>query len=234
MKSLIVIPARGGSKGIPGKNILPILGKPMICYSIEQELASKKIDRVIVSTDSHEIAEISKEHGADVPFIRPEILGLDHVLDFPVFEHAINYLKEHENYLADTIVHLRPTTPYRKIHWIDESIDLLQNNTSAQSVRSVSLVRQHPYRMFDIKTDGFLNPIMEHEHESPFLLRRQDLPKVYYYNCVLDVTRVKTLNNTKSMTGSRILPYILEDDEVIDIDTPLDLEIFKTIFIPKL
>mgnify|MGYP001422350410 CR=1 FL=1 len=234
MNTVAIIPARSGSKGIPGKNILPIQGKPMISYSIEQAIASEKIDRVIVSTDCHEIAEIAEGYGAEVPFIRPKILGLDHVLDFPVFEHAINYLQEKENYDVDTIVHLRPTTPYRRIHWIEDSIALLKNNMNAHSVRSVSLARQHPYRMFNIKTDGFLSPIMAHEHESPFLLRRQDLPKVYYYNCVLDVTRVKTLNNTKSMTGTRILPYVLEEDEVIDIDTPLDLEIFKSVFMRKL
>jgi CMP-N-acetylneuraminic acid synthetase len=94
----------------------------------------------------------------------------------------------------------------------------------ADSVRSVSLVHQHPYRMFRIQADGFLDPIMLHEHPEPYLLRRQDLPPMYYYNCVIDVTWRRTILDKKSMTGSRILPFEMNADDVLDIDTPRDLE----------
>lgn len=233
MNVVAIIPARAGSKGIPGKNITEIRGKPMISYSIDQALSCPIVDRVVVSTDSQEIAKIAKESGAEVPFIRPVELGLDHVLDYPVFEHATRYLLDKECYMSDIIVHMRPTTPYRKVSWLEDSINLLKNNPTAHSVRSVSLVNQHPYRMFEIKNDGYLKSIMLHAHSEPYLLRRQDLPKIYYYNCVLDITRYSTIKTLKSMTGTEILPYVLNAEEVIDIDTAVDLEIFNKVFLPK-
>jgi N-acylneuraminate cytidylyltransferase len=149
------------------------------------------------------------------------------VLDWPVFVHALEYLAIHENYLPDIVVHLRPTTPHRYSEWIDEAVNLLLQNSGADSVRSVSIPEKHPYRMFTIDSEGYLDPIMKHEHSEPYLLRRQELPKVYYYNCVVDVTRPATILQKKSMTGSRILPYILDPDQVLDIDSPRDLIIAK-------
>lgn len=234
MNVVAIIPARGGSKGIPRKNIIEINNKPMISYSIGHALSCPLIDRVIVSTDSEEIRDIAIQYGAEVPFIRPSHLADDNVLDYPVFEHAVNHLLGNEGYKADIIVHLRPTTPLRKDIWLEESINLLLNNPRAHSVRSVSPVKQHPFRMFEINKEGYLESLMGHKHKEPFLLRRQDLPHIYYYNCVLDVTRFDTVMELSSMTGTQILPFLMNDNDVIDIDTALDLEIFKKVYLPNL
>ena len=147
-------------------------------------------------------------------------------LDLPVFEHMLTYLKEEENYEPEIVVHLRPTSPYRKAEWIDSAIKLLIENTSADSIRSVSEPSQHPYRVFEIK-NKYLLPLMHERHPEPYLLRRQDLPKMYYYNCVIDVTKPSTIFNKKSMTGDKMLPYIMKPEDSIDIDKPMDLEFAK-------
>ena len=227
MDVLAIIPARGGSKGIPKKNLAVIKGKPLVGHSITHALTSKSIRRTIVSTDDLEIADISKRFGAEVPFIRPGALAEDHVLDLPVFKHALDFLKETEGYMPELVVHLRPTSPYRKPEWIDQAVMLLANTPGADSVRSVSKPDKHPYRMFRIGPDGYLDPIMKSEHPIPYLLRRQDLPDVYYYNCVIDVTRSGTIFEKNSMTGDNIFPYIMKPEDVIDIDSPADLEIAR-------
>lgn len=230
MNVVAIIPARGGSKGIPRKNLIDFNGKPLVAHSIEHALKATLVSRVIVSTDDEEIASVSREFGAEVPFMRPLELAEDHVLDWPVFEHALGFLCEMEGHLPDIVVHLRPTAPHRKPAWIDEAVQLLINNTGADSVRSVSQPDKHPYRMFRIDRSGFLDPIMKHENPQPYLLRRQDLPPVYYYNCVIDVTRSTTIFQKHSMTGDRILPYVMDPDDVIDIDTRRDLEIARCLF----
>ena len=226
MKILTIIPARGGSKGIKLKNLSKINGKPLVAFSIEHSLASKLINRTIVSTDNEEIAKVSEEYGAEIPIFRSKELAGDRILDLPVFEHMLTYLKEEENYEPEIVVHLRPTSPYRKAEWIDSAIKLLIENTSADSVRSVSEPSQHPYRVFEIK-NKYLFPLMHERHPEPYLLRRQDLPKMYYYNCVIDVTKPSTIFNKKSMTGDKMLPYIMKPEDSIDIDKPMDLEFAK-------
>jgi N-acylneuraminate cytidylyltransferase len=230
MNVLAIIPARGGSKGIKRKNLIDFNGKPLVAHTIEHALGSALVSRVIVSTDDDEIASVSRQYGAEVPFMRPSVLAEDHVLDFPVFEHALNYLHETESWVPEIVVHLRPTAPHRMPTWIDEAVQLLIDTPAADSVRSVSIPDKHPYRMFRIDSDGFLDPIMKHEHSLPYLLRRQDLPPVYYYNCVIDITRSATILQKHSMTGDRILPYVMDPDDVIDIDTRRDLEIARCLF----
>ena len=221
---LAIIPARGGSKGIRRKNLVPIVGMPLVAHSIRHALASRRVNRVVVSTEDEEIADVALKAGAEVPFLRPMELALDHVLDLPVFEHVLAVLAEREGYRPDTVVHLRPTAPKREPGWIDACIDLLAAHTNADSVRSVSKVDQHPYRVFRIDAaSGLLEPIMKHEHPQPYLLRRQDLPPLYYYNCVIDVTRPTTISKKQSMTGDRIFPYLMDPNDVLDIDTPRDL-----------
>lgn len=227
MKILAIIPARGGSKGIRRKNLLDFMGKPLVAHSIIQSLTCPVINRTLVSTDDPEIAEASKSFGAEVPFLRPHELAEDHVLDLPVFEHALLFLEQTESYIPDIVVHLRPTAPYRKDQWIAEAIELLLSDPQADSVRSVSEPEKHPYRMFRIDHEGYLESIMKSAHPHPYLLRRQDLPKIYFYNCVIDVTRPYTIFQKNSMTGDRILPYLMNPDEVIDIDTPRDLSIAR-------
>jgi N-acylneuraminate cytidylyltransferase len=160
----------------------------------------------LVSTEDSEIADVAREAGAEVPFMRPIILAGDTVLDLPVFKHVLDTLMERESYSPDLVVHLRPTTPLRKDGWIDDAVERLSANPLADSIRSVSAPAQHPYRVFRIGGD---------------------LPAMYYYNCVIDVTRPTTIHKMNSMTGDRILPFIMEPDEVIDIDSPRDLAIAR-------
>ena len=223
MSVVAIIPARGGSKGIKRKNLVSLAGKPLVAHSIQHGLDAKLVDRVIVSTEDAEIAEASRAAGADVPFMRPMDLAGDQVLDWPVFEHALRWLDENEGYRPDIIVHLRPTAPVRKPGWIDEAVEQLRGRPDADAVRSVSAVEQHPWRVFKLEPDGMLDPLMKAEHPQPYLLRRQDLPPLYYYNCVIDVTRRSTILDKKSMTGDRLLGYVMDPNDVLDIDTPKDL-----------
>lgn len=230
MQVLAVIPARGGSKGIKRKNLVRFRGKPLVLHSIEHALQSRLVTRVLVSTDDPEIREVALAAGAEAPFLRPDELAQDHVLDLPVFEHALDFLEREEGYRPELVVHLRPTAPHRHPEWIDQAIELLLSHPAADSVRSVSRPDKHPYRMFSLDPEGYLDPIMKHEHPVPYLLRRQDLPALYYYNCVIDVTRRATILEQRSMTGARIYPYIMDEDDVIDIDAPRDLLIAEALF----
>ena len=142
--------------------------RPLLYYSIKHALECELIDRVLVSTDSEEIAEEAIRSGAEVPFLRPAELAEDHVLDQPVYEHAVDWLEIHEGYRSDIVVHLRPTAPYRTQEWMRGCIQALIDHPEAHSVRSVSAVRQHPYRMFTIDESGFLDPVMKDRHpETP-------------------------------------------------------------------
>ncbi len=230
MSVLAIIPARGGSKGIKRKNLTEVDGLPLIAHSIKHALAAKEVTRVIVSSEDAEIQEVSKYFGAEVPFSRPLEFAQDGTLDLPVFKHCLDYLRQEEGYIPELVVHLRPTAPYRKPLWIDEAVRLLRAEPKADSVRSVSEPEKHPYRMFTLNEEGFLDAIMKHQHPLPYLLRRQDLPKIYFYNCVIDVTKPDTILKQESMTGAHILPYLMQASDVLDIDTPHDLEYARWFF----
>jgi CMP-N,N'-diacetyllegionaminic acid synthase len=229
---LAIIPARGGSKGIPRKNLAPVAGKPLVVHSIEHALAAGCVDRVIVSTDDAEIAAVARAAGAEVPFLRPAGLSGDTVLDHPVFVHVLERLAQTEGYAPPLVLHLRPTTPYRRPGWIDSAAALLRDDPRADSVRSVSPPAQHPYRMFRLDAEGYLDPLYKHEHPMPYLLRRQDLPPMWYYNCVIDVTRPRTILEKGSMTGERIRPYPMAAEDVVDVDGPRDLQLARLIMEP--
>ena len=221
--AVAIIPARGGSKGIPRKNIVDVGGRPLVAWSIEHAKAAASVERIIVSTDDEEIAAVASACGAEVPFLRPKELAGDTVLDLPVFEHALQWLEEHERYAPDVVVHLRPTAPLRPAGQIDAAVALLRETPAADSVRSVSKPGAHPYRMFSIGADGFLKPLLQTEHPEPYLLRRQELPDVYWYNAVTDVTRRRTIFEQHSMTGAHILPFVIDSRWVVDVDESGDL-----------
>src|SRR3972149_1828506 len=123
---LAVVQARGGSKSIPGKNIRSLAGHPLIAYSIAAGLAAQSVTRLIVSTDSQEIAEIARQYGAEVPFLRPPELAQDDSPDLPLFQHALRWLEDHEDYRPDVVVQLRPTSPLRPVGLIDEAVEALR------------------------------------------------------------------------------------------------------------
>lgn len=227
MQVIAIIPARGGSKGIPRKNLVEVNGLPLVAHSIHHGLQASLVNRVLVSTDDEEIRALAIAHGAEAPFLRPAELAQDQTLDLPVFEHVLRFLEAEEGYHPDLVVHLRPTAPLRRSKWIDQAVQLLIDHPEADSVRSVSPPDKHPYRIFRIDANGYLEPVMKHEHPLPYLLRRQDLPPMYYYNCVIDVTRPHTILDKSSMTGDRMLPFMMDADDSFDIDAPRDLEIVR-------
>lgn len=221
MNILAIIPARSGSKSIPNKNIRLFHGKPMLAYSIEHALQSKRINRVIVSTDSDEYARIAKSFGAEVPFLRPKEYAMDDSLDIEVFTHALNKLKEDEGYEADVIVQLRPTYPIRNISDIDAAIDIILSNPLIDSVRSLAPAKETPYKMWRMDDNGKLEPLMK-DIKDCYNMTRQELPKVYYQNACIDVVRPRVILQEQSMTGTIIYGYPMEQN--YDIDTEEEWE----------
>ena len=145
---LAIIPARGGSKGIPRKNIRNFAGYPLIAYSIAAGLQAETVTRVIISTDDAEIAAVAQQHGAEAPFLRPAEFAQDATTDLPVFEHALRWLAEHENYHPDLVIQLRPTSPIRPPALVDEAVRLLLAHPEADSVRGVVPAGQNPHKMW--------------------------------------------------------------------------------------
>lgn len=223
IKILAIIPARSGSKGIPKKNIRKFAGLPLLAHSINTAKKSKLISRIIVSTDSREIAKIANKFGAETPFIRPAKYAQDYSLDLSVFEHALKWLKTHEIYIPNIVVHLRPTSPIRSASRVDKAIRILINNPKADSVRGVIKAKQHPYKMWFIDKSGLMKPIIEQNtYKEAYNMPRQKLPEAYWQTGYVDVIYTKTILKKKSMSGSRILPFFLDLDDWVDIDTVED------------
>lgn len=145
---LAIIPARGGSKSIPRKNIRPFAGHPLIAYSIAAGLAAETVNRVVVSTDDEQIAAISRRYGAETPFMRPEEFSQDDTPDLPVFQHALRWLRENEGYRPEMIVQLRPTSPLRRVRHIDQAVHRLLDRPEANAVRTVCVPFQNPFKMW--------------------------------------------------------------------------------------
>lgn len=219
-----IIPARGGSKAVPRKNIKLLYGKPLIFYTIEETKKSKYLSRIIVTTDNMEIATVAKNYGAEVPFIRPKKLAGDYVTDLPVFQHCLHWLKENENFCPEIVVHLRPTAPLRTVEHIDKGIEILINSPKADSVRSVCLSSKHPLKMWKIEKNILVPFISESisNIKEPYNLARQNLPSAYIQNGSVDVIRVKTILGKNSMTGSIILPLIMTEMESVNINNEED------------
>lgn len=205
---------------------MSVNGKPLMAYTIEQALSSKLITRTIVSTDSDYYAQIAKSFGAEIPFIRPAEISGDFATDLEVFEHALQFLKKTEDYEADIVVHLRPTTPIRKVEDIDAMIQLLINNKNWDSIRSVAPAPETPFKMW-FEENGVLIPVVTSQYiDEAYNQPRQKLPKVYLQNASIDVTRGTTILNKKSMTGDVIGAYIMKEN--YDIDHYSDLEKLKS------
>ena len=226
LKVISIIPARGGSKGIPKKNIVLMAGKPLVAYSIEQSLKCKYIDRTLVSTDDEEIAAIARSCGAEVPFLRPEELAADDTPDLPVFRHALDWLSKHEGYIPDLIVHLRPTSPLRKVRHIEEAIEKVMADSEADSIRGVCPPSQNPFKMWKIE-GKYMEPLLISCEglREPYNSPRQSLPEVYWQNGHIEVARYATIMQKNSMTGDNILPYVMDSKYIIDIDSPTTIKI---------
>ena len=216
-KVLAIVPARGGSKGLPGKNLRPLAGHPLLAYSIAAGLQAKLVDRVICSTDSEEIAAVARKYGAEVPFMRPSELAQDESPDIDAFQHLIEELKSLENYRPDIIVQLRPTSPVRQDGQVDTGVQLLIDNPETDSVRGVTPSPATPYKMWRIE-DNILAPLLTIDCiAEPFNMPRQALPEVYWQTGTLDIMRTSVIESG-SMTGKEIRPFVVEQEHAVDID----------------
>ncbi|MGB2955227.1 MAG: N-acylneuraminate cytidylyltransferase [Anaerolineales bacterium] len=218
---LALIPARGGSKGLPRKNIKSLGGYPLIGYSIAAALNAKLVNRTVVTTDDPEISDLAREYGAEVPFIRPAEFAQDDTRDLPVFQHALKWFSEQENYHPDVVVQLRPTSPFRPPELIDEAIQILLNNTDATSVRGVVPSQQNPFKMWMIEPEGSMVPLLETEFEEPFNMPRQELPLTFWQTGHIDVIKTETILNG-SMSGLDVYAYQIDPRFSVDLDNLLD------------
>jgi CMP-N,N'-diacetyllegionaminic acid synthase len=220
-----LIPARGGSKSIPGKNIAPVAGRPLLAYTCAAALASAKLTRVLLSTDDVEIARVGRNCGVEVPFLRPDELARDDTPSLAVAQHAVRWLIEHEKWTPEILVLLQPTSPLRQARHIDEALGVMAQ-TDADTVVSVIEVphRFSPYSVMSLR-DGRLENFWK--DPLPFdRFRRQNLPVLYARNgpAVL-ATRTSVLLEQNNFYGPRVAPYIMSQEESIDIDSPSDLEL---------
>lgn len=218
---LALIPARGGSKGIPRKNIRSFAGWPLIAWSIAAAQQSKYVTRIIVSTDDEEIAAVAREHGAETPFLRPAEFAQDKSTDLPVFEHALNWLAKHEGYHPEVVVQLRPTSPVRPRGLIDDAIQILLDHPDADCVRGVVPSGQNPFKMwrFDDPKQP-MKPLLTVEGiAEPYNAPRQILPPTYWQTGHIDAIRVSTILNRHTLTGDVIYPLVIDSKYTVDIDT---------------
>lgn len=210
-----IIPARGGSKSVPKKNIRLLGNHPLIAYTIATAMRSELIDDVIVSTDSKEIAGISLEYGASVPFIRPDQISQDHSTDIEFFQHYISFAASRGS-IPEILVHLRPTTPFRMVEIVDKAIEFIIKRSNATSLRSVYETQITPYKIFQMSGDYLKGYFPNDEREEYYNLPRQVFPKSFIPNGYVDIVKTSTISNG-TLHGQNMLGYIT--DKVPDIDT---------------
>ena len=218
-KILAIIPARGGSKTVKKKNIRNLNGKPLIAYTINAAKDSGIFDKIIVSTDDVEIAEIAKQFGAEVPFIRPAAISQDETTDLPVYRHALEWLEEKEGFKPSIIAWLRPTSPLRSPEDIKGAIELLRSSGD-DWVRSVCEAEHHPYWMYSVE-NGKMHSFIRGLDLSKYF-RRQQLPPVYRLNGAVDVTWYKTIIEKQMLYQGKMSAFTMPHERSLDIDTILD------------
>ncbi len=219
IKILAIIPARGGSKGIPRKNIKKLNGKPLIYYSIDAAKKSKLITDFIVSTDDLEIKEISESYGALVPFIRPKDLSNDKALAVPTIKHSLIYCEQMNNYKYDYVVMLQPTAPLRTHNDIDKCLEKLIKNDADGIISIVDVGNYHPYKMKKINNDEKLIDFINSGLENP---PRQSLPSVFIVNGAVYATKRDVFFNYNTFKGKTCLPFIMPKSRSVNIDEPED------------
>jgi len=216
-KILAIIPARGGSKEIRRKNLQKLSGKPLIAHTIIAAKKTKSINKIIVSTDDKEIGKISKNNGAEVPFLRPKQISKDTSSTIEVIKHALKFLQENQSYVPDIIILLQPTSPLRTSQLITKTINTLKKS-KATSVITVSKITKHPYASYWLKND-FLKPF---EKSSTKYSRRQEFPDLFFPTGAVYTFWYDTLKKFNSLHGPKIKPIVVQDED-IDIDNLRDL-----------
>ena len=223
---IAVIPARSGSKGVKNKNIRLVGDKHLLAYSIIAARMIPEVERVIVSTDSKEYADISKNYGAEVPFLRPSIISSDKSTDFEVFKHAIDWLKENEKKIPELLIHFRPTTPLREPKILKDAIKFFKKNINiASSLRSGHLAPESPFKWFMKDENNFFKPLKGTLTPQSVNLPRQTFPNVYIPNGYIDIIKSSTVIEDNTLHGSKML--VFETPFSAEVDTEDDFKFLK-------
>lgn len=230
IKTICIIPARGGSKGLPGKNIADLGGKPLLAYTIDAALNASLIERVIVSTDYQDIAEVGKQFGAEVPFLRPASLSTDTAHSPDVVQHAVEFIEKKEGVSFDVVIMAQPTSPYRTGQHFDAAIELFLK-TKPDSLISIKPQDYPPWWMFKIE-HGRISPAVHYRDDvNVFNLERQEFPKVYRPNGAIYVTWRDYLRTSGNIVNQESCGYYLMDElDSVDIDLPIDLATANVLF----
>jgi len=221
---LAIVPARGGSKGIPRKNIREVGGKPLIAWTIEEAKKSRYIDRLILSSDDDEIIKVAKVWGCEVPFKRPIELAQDDTPGIAPVLHALEFLPRY-----DYVILLQPTSPLRQADDIDSCLEKCLA-ADAKACVSVTEVTENPYWMYTLEKDGAMRQLIQ---TNDFFYRRQDLPQVYKLNGAIYVANYEWLLQSKSFLSQDTLAYVIPWERSIDIDTEKDLQYLNYEYFPK-
>lgn len=228
MNILAVVPARGGSKGIPRKNIRDLAGKPLIAWTLHAAHNTTHVLRTIVSTDDEEIAAVARAYGGEVPFMRPVEIAGDKATDVEFLNHALSELKSSEGYVPDIVLRLPPTSPLRTAEEIDLGIRTLLETKDADASRPVLETPKHPYKMWMVDGEGpFLKPFLSKEvtgYDEPHNLPRQLFPKVYIHTGAMDVMYTKTITEQQSTSGKHLAYFFTNPMNAINIDNPIDFD----------
>lgn len=217
MKILGVVPARGGSRGIPRKNIRPLCGRPLLAWTADVARAAASLDRVVLTTDDPEIAAVGREVGLEVPFLRPAELARDDTPGVAPVVHALDWLAEHDGYRADAVMLLQPPSPLRRVEHIEEAVALFERS-GADCVMSVCQPDYHPYWMKVIR-DGVVAPFMT---EGARYNARQELPPVYRTNGAIYLARAALVRDRKTFELDRTVPYVMAREDSVNIDDEFD------------
>lgn len=217
-----IIPARGGSKALPRKNIVPLGGRPLITYTIQTALSASRVDRVIVSTDDAAIAAIAKEYGAEVPFLRPAELAQDNSPTLPAIQHAVRSMEDLCGVCPELVTLIQPTSPFTRVDQIDGAAQLLASREDADAVTTVVEVDHvnHPFNIRRVDQRGFVDFLMPEEHYR--YPNRQSKPSFYRFGN-LYVTRLAVLMQRNSLFGHRCLPFVVDSLSCFDINDKVDL-----------
>jgi len=214
--TVAIIPARSGSKGVIDKNIKLLNGKPLLAYTILSAKATKNIDKIFVSTDSTEYADIAKEYGVGIPFLRPKEISRDNSTDYQCIEHLLIWLKKNKQDIPEFIVHLRPTTPFRDSTIVDEAIELIKQQPAASALRSVHEMSESAYKCLEIE-DNLLKPLGIKSFDMEMAnLPRQHFKKTYQGNGYVDVLRTEFILQNKKLYGDSVIPFITDFAPEVD------------------
>jgi CMP-N,N'-diacetyllegionaminic acid synthase len=222
---LAVITARSGSKGVPGKNVRPVAGRPLIAWTIEPALRASRIDRTIVSTESEAIASVARSVGAEVPFRRPEELSQDDTPHLPVLLHAVEWMAKREAYKPDYVLLLQPTSPLRGSADIDAAVDLAIRE-KADAVVAVTETHHHPYLIVTLGPDGRIARFLpDAPKPGTGSVRRQELPTAYFINGAIYLVRTDVLLRERTLFPPATYPYVMPAERSLQIDDEWELRL---------